>query len=97
VQRDDASGQPVFTLTFNSNRIVCHELYWRDASSWLGNETRFGDEIPLGEQTEVIVLDEDWVQCSTCLEAWNAEDRAIVRCPTPTCRRVGYRTGESDA
>ena len=59
-------------MSFDSGalKITAGRLFSRVRSDWLGQQTRFGDEVPLPEAIPATSVKGNWRMCSGCCNAW---------------------------
>ncbi len=81
VQVPVASGTPEITINLDGNVFVCRKMLYRDVSEWMGRESRFGEEIVVKTSLPVEELEDGWVICKNCFEAWQPKNRNVLRCP----------------
>ncbi|MCS1350867.1 hypothetical protein [Mechercharimyces sp. CAU 1602] len=84
------NGKKTIKLDFDCNRITCSRMLYRDASNWMGRESRFGEEIVLSSLMPVEDLGEGWYMCTNCTHTWKPNNRLIKRCPNCGGKNSGY-------
>ena len=72
------------TMSFdNSLKIVCSELLYRIRKDWLGKESFLTSEVPSPEAVPATSIQDNWRQCSSCSDAWEASIRdEFAYCPS---------------
>ncbi len=78
IQKTDE--QRVISLDIDGNKISCYQLFYRDASEWMGSESRFGEEIIAKPNLPIHQIGDGWVQCERCGNSWQTEGRHQVKC-----------------
>ncbi|SFS45617.1 hypothetical protein [Marininema halotolerans] len=81
VSIDETNSSQQILLDLDNNRFICSRLFYRDASNWMGPESRFGEEILLKSPFKVEKLEGGWVMCTYCTETWQPYNRTILKCP----------------
>ncbi|MGO4185202.1 hypothetical protein AB4Z17_28950 [Paenibacillus sp. TAF43_2] len=76
-----ANETPEITINLDGNVFVCRKMLYREVSEWMGRESRFGDEIIVNNSFQLEKLEDGWVLCSNCLEAWQPINRKVLKCP----------------
>lgn len=75
-------------LELENNKIIARRLMYRGAPNWIGNYSRFGEEIILDPLLPVTPLENGWVLCTNCQVVWDAKNRQIQKCPNCGGRRA---------
>ncbi|MFW6026528.1 MAG: hypothetical protein ACOCRX_09315 [Candidatus Woesearchaeota archaeon] len=75
-------------LSLDNNYFVCRKFYWRDASEWMGKNSRFGDYLSLDSIYPYKKLEDGWVMCENCCNAWKPGESTVVQCPR--CSGLNY-------
>ncbi len=77
----NADGISEITLDLDNSYFTCRRMFWRDASEWMGKKSRFGEYLSLDSLYHYEVLEDGWVMCSNCFEAWQPSQNSVVQCP----------------
>lgn len=76
------------TMSFDGElKIVCGEMLYRIREHWLGKESFLRSEVPSPDAVPAKLIQENWRQCSSCSDAWEApvyEEFAYC----PSCGRL---------
>ena len=79
---------PRITMSFDGRlKVVCRELFYRVRDHWLGKESFLKSEVPSPEAVPATSVQENWRQCSSCSDAWEAPSGdEFAYCPS--CGRI---------
>lgn len=79
----------IIEMTFDTGdlRISAGRLFCRVRSEWLGQQARFGDEVPMPEAIPAATIQGNWRQCSGCCNAWE-EDPLHTFAICPECNAM---------
>jgi hypothetical protein len=86
VQRDRLTEFPRIDCRWSDWSFVCSRLLYRFRPNWHGRTARFGSELPHPGQVAGIPLGGGWIQCPTCMDAFQRpphQSRSL--CPTCSC------------
>lgn len=74
-------GMSEISLDLDNSYFTCRRMFWRDASEWMGKQSRFGEYLSLDSLHSYEVLEDGWVICSNCSEAWQPGRNSVIQCP----------------
>jgi hypothetical protein len=80
VNTDIITGQKHIKLDLDGNQFRCKRLFWRDASEWMGIHSKFGEDFSIETLNGYEHLEDGWVICKECCEAWKPISK-IIQCP----------------
>lgn len=91
VNTDIITGQKHIKLDLDGNQFTCKRLFWRDASEWMGIHSKFGEDFSIETLNEYEQLEDGWVICKECYEAWKPSSK-IIQCPKCFKDRISNST-----
>lgn len=78
---NNTKGVLEISLDLDNSYFTCRRMFWRHASEWMGKQSRFGEYISLDSLHPYEVLEDGWVMCSNCSEAWQPGKSSVIQCP----------------
>jgi len=78
-RKDDGAIEISFKL--DNSYFSCKRMFWRPSSEWMGKASRFGEYISLDSLHPYEVLEDGWVMCSNCCDAWQPGQNSVIQCP----------------
>lgn len=80
IEFNEITGKKKIIIDFDGNKFICDKLFWKDASECMGIKSIFGEELKIDLLQEYEELEDGWVICQKCFEAWRPS-KSIVQCP----------------
>lgn len=74
------NGERYLELGFDTNKFKARRVFWREVEDGLGKNSRFGEDFNVSSFHEYKELEDGWVICQECCEAWKPEGEVIM-CP----------------
>lgn len=75
-------------LNIDNAYFKCSKMFWRNASDWMGRQSRFGEYLSIDSLYPYEILEDGWVICNNCFEAWNPGQNSVIQCPK--CSGMNY-------
>lgn len=78
---NQVTGDRYILLDFDGNIFKCQRVLWKERSNGLGIKSRFGSDFNVESFKDYENLEDGWVICKRCFEAWKPNDE-MVMCPS---------------